>query len=150
MRASGPLPGRTVTVQVGRTTRAACHDPYRGPCLMRSRRSPLSPVAEMEKPETKQTGSVSEVQVRVLPGPFHSRKGGEQMASKVTLAGARVSAGLTQEQMAAKMGVTRRTISAWENGDTAIGTAQLIAWCTVTGFRTEDISLPSESALSEV
>ena len=49
------------------------------------------------------------------------------MASKVTLAGARVSAGLTQEQMATKMGVTRRTISAWENGETVIGIAQLIA-----------------------
>ena len=35
------------------------------------------PLYEMEKPETKQTGSVSEVQVRVLPGPFHSRKGGK-------------------------------------------------------------------------
>ena len=71
------------------------------------------------------------------------------MARKVTLAGARVTAKLTQEQMAVKMGVTRRTISAWENGDTAIGTAQLIAWCTLTGFKTEDISLPSESTLSE-
>ena len=71
------------------------------------------------------------------------------MARKVTLAGARVSAEFTQEQMAAKMGVTRRTISAWETGDTMIGTAQLIAWCTITGFRTEDISLPSESTLSE-
>lgn len=71
------------------------------------------------------------------------------MARKVTLAGARVTAKLTQEQMAVKMGVTRRTISAWENGETVIGIAQLIAWCTVTGFKTEDISLPSESTLSE-
>jgi transcriptional regulator with XRE-family HTH domain len=72
------------------------------------------------------------------------------MARKVTLAGARVTAKLTQEQMATKMGVTRRTISAWENGETVIGIAQLIAWCTVTGFKMEDISLPSESTLSEV
>ena len=71
------------------------------------------------------------------------------MARKVTLAGARVTAKLTQEQMATKMGVTRRTISAWENGETIIGIAQLIAWCTVTGFKTEDISLPSESTLNE-
>jgi transcriptional regulator with XRE-family HTH domain len=71
------------------------------------------------------------------------------MARKVTLAGARVTAKLTQEQMATKMGVTRRTISAWENGETVIGIAQLIAWCTITGFKTEDISLPSESTLSE-
>jgi transcriptional regulator with XRE-family HTH domain len=72
------------------------------------------------------------------------------MARKVTLAGARVTAKLTQEQMATKMGVTRRTISAWENGETVIGIAQLIAWCTITGFKTEDISLPSESTLSEL
>lgn len=71
------------------------------------------------------------------------------MAGKVSLAGARVSANKTQEEMANALGVTRRTISAWETGETLIGTAALIAWCSVTGFRTEDISLPIKSTLSE-
>ena len=70
------------------------------------------------------------------------------MAGKVTLAGARVSAGYTQEKMAELMGVSRQSINAWETGKYEIGTPQLIAFCSITGFSINDISLPIKSTKS--
>lgn len=64
---------------------------------------------------------------------------------KISLAGARVSANLTQEELAEKLGVSRQSIIAWETGKTKIGTVQLIAFCTVTGFEKDDIFLPEKT-----
>lgn len=61
---------------------------------------------------------------------------------KITLAGARVSAGLTQAEMARKIGVSRLTVLKWENGQTPVKSAYLWAMCKVTGFSVEDIKLP--------
>lgn len=42
--------------------------------------------------------------------------------------------GLNQEDIAARIGVTRRTVSSWENGDTDPSVPQLLEWARVTGF----------------
>ena len=67
------------------------------------------------------------------------------MAGKVTLAGARVSANLTQEQMAEALGVTRQTVYLMEAGKIDIRPAYLLAWGKITGFDLRDLSLPKES-----
>lgn len=67
---------------------------------------------------------------------------------KITLAGARVSAGLTQQEMADKLGVSRISIVKWETGQTPMKPAYFYAMCQVTGFDVDDIILPNESKLS--
>ena len=68
---------------------------------------------------------------------------------KVSLAGARISAGYTQEELAKKLGVTRNTVNKWENGKIKLNTTNLYAICLVTGFDPADIFLPTESAKRE-
>lgn len=68
---------------------------------------------------------------------------------KVTIAGARVSAGLTQQELADKIGVSRSTVIAWENGKTPMRMPYFIAFCAVTGFDEGDIILPSQSTESK-
>ena len=63
--------------------------------------------------------------------------------AKVTLAGARVSAGYTQTELAEKLGVSRDTIGKWESGKIKIKTVNLFAFCLATGFDPVDILLPS-------
>ena len=69
---------------------------------------------------------------------------------RVTLKGARVSAGMTQEKLAEKLDVSRLSVANWENGKTRISTATLMAFAEVTGFSVDDILLPSESTKSEL
>lgn len=63
----------------------------------------------------------------------------------VTLAGARVSAGFTQAELAEKLGISRATVNAWESGKRDITPLQLAAFCHVTGFSEGSISLPKEA-----
>lgn len=70
--------------------------------------------------------------------------------AKVTLAGARISAGYTQEELAKKLGVTRNTVNKWESGKIRLTTTNLFAFCLVTGFDPADILLPTESAKREL
>ena len=65
--------------------------------------------------------------------------------AKVTLAGARVSAGLTQKELAEKMGVSRDSVIKWESGKTEIRTPNLILFCQMKGFDKDDILLPIKS-----
>jgi len=64
--------------------------------------------------------------------------------AKITLAGARTSAGFTQERLAEKLSISRATVSAWESGKVKIRPLQLAAFCHITGFSETDISLPEE------
>lgn len=64
--------------------------------------------------------------------------------TQVTLAGARKSAGYTQESLAEKLSISRATVSAWESGKVKIRPLQLAAFCHITGFSENDISLPEE------
>lgn len=64
---------------------------------------------------------------------------------KITLRAARVAAGLTQEEMAKKIGVTRSWLQKMESGKKKIKLAYVLAWCNVTGFDEENIILPEKT-----
>lgn len=66
--------------------------------------------------------------------------------AKITLQAARVSAGFTQEELAEKMEVSRKTLAGWESGKTQIKLAYLVLFCELTGFNRDDIFLPYEYA----
>ena len=68
-------------------------------------------------------------------------KKGENMA-QVTLAGARRSAGYTQESLAEKLGVSPVLIGKMEKGKVKIKPYYVYAICQVTGFKPTDILLP--------
>jgi transcriptional regulator with XRE-family HTH domain len=62
--------------------------------------------------------------------------------AKIPFNAARVAAGLTQQELAEKMGVSRSTVNDWENGKREIRTPYLYLFCTITGFTEDDIILP--------
>lgn len=64
---------------------------------------------------------------------------------KIPINAARVAAGLTQEELAEKMGVSRQTIINWETGKQEMKTLYLYAFCHITGFSEDDILLPKMS-----
>jgi len=64
---------------------------------------------------------------------------------KVTLAGARVSKGWTQKELAEKLGVSRETVLKWESGKSEMRLPYLIAFSHITGFSQNDILLPEKS-----
>ena len=61
---------------------------------------------------------------------------------KIRLAAARVNAGLTQEDVAKQMQVTKQTIVNWENGKTAMKPAQFRMYCDIVGAPEDKIFLP--------
>lgn len=61
---------------------------------------------------------------------------------KITIRAARVNAGLTQDQMAERLGVSLTTLNAWERGRKSIRPAYLYAICQITGFEPGDIFFP--------
>lgn len=65
--------------------------------------------------------------------------------AKITLAAARITRGLTQAQLADKMGVSRQTVIDWESGKREIKTAYFYMFCGITGFNEDDILLPLKS-----
>lgn len=67
---------------------------------------------------------------------------------KISLKAARVNANLTQEQTAEKLDVDRQTILNWENGNTKIGTIQLMALCNLYNVSIDNIILPKNSTKS--
>ena len=64
------------------------------------------------------------------------------MRNKYTLAAARVNAGLTQQQAADKVHVTKVTLGSWERGQTKISYPCLMALAQVYGIQPDDFSLP--------
>lgn len=61
---------------------------------------------------------------------------------KISLAAARINAGLTQDDVAKMMRKSKQTIGSWENGRTAIDAANLVALCEIYGVSVDDINLP--------
>ena len=61
---------------------------------------------------------------------------------KISLAAARVNAGLSQKQAAEKIFVTEKTICNWEKGFTRISFAQLETLCRIYNFDSQHIQLP--------
>jgi putative transcriptional regulator len=65
------------------------------------------------------------------------------MAKRISLAAARVSANLTQAELAQKMGISREYVSAVESGKIDVKPMYLHALCYITGFEVDDIFLPT-------
>lgn len=65
--------------------------------------------------------------------------------AQIPLAAARVAKGWTQTDLAQKMGVSRETVIAWENGQRTMKTAYFYLFCKITGFSEDDIILPTKS-----
>lgn len=61
---------------------------------------------------------------------------------KVTLAAARVNAGMTQEDVAKEMQVSKNTIVNWENGKVEMKPAQFKMYCSVVKAPEDCIFLP--------
>ncbi len=61
---------------------------------------------------------------------------------KITLAAARVNAGLTQEDVARELHVSKQTIINWEKGKCAVGYAQAKALEALYGIPMDNIFLP--------
>lgn len=65
--------------------------------------------------------------------------------AKIPLNAARLAVGLTQEQLAEKMDVSRQTVIDWETGKREMKTAYFYMFCQLTGFSEDDILLPTKS-----
>lgn len=65
--------------------------------------------------------------------------------AKVTLAGARKSAGFTQEEMAEKLGISRSLMINLESGKAELKPYYFLAICSITGFDPDDFLLPCDT-----
>lgn len=61
---------------------------------------------------------------------------------QITLEAARVNAGLTQEEAAKKMSVSKKTLIAWEKGRSNPSSAAMIALSAIYGAPLDRIFLP--------
>lgn len=64
---------------------------------------------------------------------------------QITLAAARVNAGMTQEEAARKMGVTKSTIISWEKNRIAPRIPEMERLAAVYGIPQDNIFLPYKS-----
>ena len=71
--------------------------------------------------------------------------GKEVHGLKITLKAARVNAGLTQEEAAEKLGVSRDRLLRWENGITEPPYTAVINMCKVYGCSVDYLILPAIS-----
>lgn len=62
---------------------------------------------------------------------------------RITLAAARVNAGMNQKEAAQRMGVSSNTILSWEKGTSPIKAMQLQKLCGIYGLTMDDIFLPN-------
>ena len=62
---------------------------------------------------------------------------------KITMEAARVNAGYTQQTVADKMGVTRQTIAAWENGKIIPRPSDFNMFCMVCKAPVDCVILPN-------
>lgn len=60
---------------------------------------------------------------------------------EISLRAARVNAGLKQAEVCEQLGITRGTLSRWENGKGAPRLKQLIMLCGMYGVKAEDIRI---------
>lgn len=70
------------------------------------------------------------------------------MPYKITLAAARVNAGLTIREAAERLHISTRTLSSWENGKTAPNTDKLAQMLQIYAVPLELLILPQKSAES--
>ena len=67
------------------------------------------------------------------------------MDAKITMKAARVNAGLTQDEIAKRMEVTRVTYLKWETGKVKIRLPQFKLFCDIVGIGPDGIFLPTKS-----
>jgi len=65
--------------------------------------------------------------------------------AKITLKAARVNSGLSQAEMAEKLGIDRTTVAKFETGEYPTRMLYVYAYSAVTGFSVDDFLLPNES-----
>ncbi len=58
---------------------------------------------------------------------------------KLTIKAARTNKGMTQTELATALGVTKKTVSTWENGKTMPKVDKIDALCQVLGIKYDDI-----------
>lgn len=64
---------------------------------------------------------------------------------KISMAAARVNAGLSQEQIAEKMGISRPYYADLENGKREIKPVYFYAFCHIVNMSESDVFLPERS-----
>lgn len=64
---------------------------------------------------------------------------------QISLAAARVNAGMTQEEVAKEMHISRASLVNWENGKTKLSVPTFKALCNLYGVPEDKIFLPSDS-----
>lgn len=67
---------------------------------------------------------------------------------KIPLKAARIAAGLSQQELGEKMGVSRSTVNKWEQGKTKMRTPYVYLFCYITGFAEDEIFLPTVATKS--
>ena len=58
---------------------------------------------------------------------------------RITLKAARVNKGLTQKDVCIELGVTKKTVGAWENGKSMPKVDKIDALCALLGVKYDDI-----------
>ena len=65
--------------------------------------------------------------------------------NKISIKAARVNAGLTQEELAKKMGVHRHTIASWEENPASMKIKEAESMCSILGVSFSQIFFDRES-----
>ena len=69
---------------------------------------------------------------------------------KISLRAARVNAGFSQKEVAISLGISNKTLSSWENGDTFPSVEKIERLCELYNLSYDEINfLPKKFALSE-
>lgn len=68
------------------------------------------------------------------------------MRRQISIKAARVASDMTQERLAERLGVSRQTVSNWETGKNGMRSEHLLSFCGLTGFKAEEIFLPTNNA----
>ena len=69
---------------------------------------------------------------------------------KISLRAARVNAGLSQKEVASSLGISNKTLSSWENGDTFPSAKKIESLCELYDLSYDAINfLPKKFAKSE-
>ncbi|MDD6194392.1 MAG: helix-turn-helix transcriptional regulator [Lachnospiraceae bacterium] len=69
---------------------------------------------------------------------------------QISLAAARVNAGMTQEEVAKEMGVSKQTIINWEKGRHVPGIPEMLRISSIYNISQDYIFLPSYSTKSRI
>lgn len=64
------------------------------------------------------------------------------MSTQISMIAARVDAGLSQKEMAARMGCSNNTVLAWEKGRKAPRTNDFQKYCAICGRDPSEVRMP--------